>query len=311
MWKVNQMAKLQILWVSKTYAAPGAAVKMHQHPYYHMFHICCGSIRFTAGPQEYLLKAGQSILVPQGVDHGYINEENLTMEDYEIKFQVTPGTQDGSSQLDVIVTSNPLVGQLMEQILQEYADFGSRADDAASSYMTAILKLLTKQKRYQKTRSFQYVDADAYSPLVQQVIHYLEKNYAQEILLDNLAAELDYHKSYLCVAFKRETQMTIVDCLNMIRIRRAVELIAGSDQSLLQIAAMCGFSSDTHFTRTFSKYVGVTPGHFRKIHQGAWIYEPKGSFPTGERPNQFIYNVLAQKQITREMLLSMEKKEAE
>ena len=37
------MEKLQILWVSKTYAAPGAAVKMHQHPYYHMFYICCSS----------------------------------------------------------------------------------------------------------------------------------------------------------------------------------------------------------------------------------------------------------------------------
>ena len=187
-------------------------------------------------------------------------------------------------QQGVLVSDNALVGQLMEQILQEYADLGNRADDAAFSYMTTILNLMSEQERY------------------------LEKNYAREFSLDELADEMDYHKSYLCVAFKKETQMTIVDCLNMIRVRRAVELIAGSDQNLSQVATMCGFASDSHFTRTFAKYVGVTPGHFRRVHPGSWIYEPKGAFAAGDRPSQFIYNVLAQKQITREMLLQMEKK---
>lgn len=303
------MEKLQILWVSKTYAAPGAEVKLHQHPYYHMFHILCGRVRFTVGEQEYLLEAGQTLLVPQGCSHGYVNEENVTMEDYEIKFQIT--SESSLRRQGVLVSGNPLVGQLTEQILQEYADLGNRADDAAFSYMTSILNLLSLPERTKKKNSFRFVDADSYSPLAQQIVHYLEEHYQADFSLDALAEELDYHKSYLCVAFKKETQMTIVDCLNMIRIRRAVELIVGSDQSLLQIAAMCGFSSDCHFTRTFAKYVGVTPGHFRKIHQGSWIYEPKNSFPPGKRPSQFFYNVLAQTQITREMLVSMEKKEDE
>lgn len=302
------MEKLQILWVSKTYAAPGAAVKMHQHPYYHMFYICCGSVRFIVGEQEYLLQAGQSLLVPQGCMHGYINEENVTMEDYEIKFQIIPNTTESSlQQQGALVSDNALVGQLMEQILQEYADLGNRADDAAFSYMTTILNLMSKQERYRKKKRFHFVDADFYSPLVQQMIHYLEKNYAREFSLDELADEMDYHKSYLCVAFKKETQMTIVDCLNMIRVRRAVELIAGSDQNLSQVATMCGFASDSHFTRTFAKYVGVTPGHFRRVHPSSLIYEPKDAFSAGDRPSQFIYNVLAQKQITREMLQQMEK----
>lgn len=178
----------------------------------------------------------------------------------------------------------------------------------ALSYMRSILNLMTKQERYQKKRSFRYVDADSYSPLVQRLVHYLEKNYAKEILLDDMAAELDYHKSYLCVAFKRETQKTIVDCLNMIRIQRAVELIVGSDQSLPQIAAMCGFSSDSHFTRTFTKYVGVTPGHCRRVYPASVVYEPADSFQKGDRPSQFIYNVLAQKQITGEMLRAMDQR---
>ena len=306
------MEKLQILWVSKTYAAPGAAVKTHQHPYYHMFHIRCGSVLFTAGEQKYRLQPGQSLLVPQGVMHSYINEENVTMEDYEIKFQILSNTAEPpAQQQEVLLSDNAIVGQLMEQILQEYADLGNRADEAAFSYMTTILNLMTRQERYRNKRSFQFVDAETCSPLVQQIVHYLEKNYAKEISLDNLAAELDYHKSYLCVAFKRETQMTIVDCLNMVRIRRAVELICGSDQSLPQVASMCGFTSDSHFTRTFAKYVGVTPGQFRRIHPGSVIYEPKGAFSDRDRPSQFIYNVLAQKQITREMLLSMEKTEDE
>ena len=93
--------------------------------------------------------------------------------------------------------------------------------------------------------------------------------------------------------------------------KKIEQSVVGSDQNLQQIATMCGFSSDSHFIRTFTKYVGVTPGNCRRIHPGSVIYEPKDSFAKGDRPNQFIYNVLAQKQITREMLVAMEKKTGE
>jgi len=304
------MERLQILWVTKTYAQPQAGVKVHQHPYYHMFHIRSGKARFFVAGKEFYVQAGQTLLVSYGVDHGYSNDETVKMEDYEIKFKLPPNALDASLQESgVVVTDNALAGQLVEQILQEYSDLGSRADDAAAAYLLTILNILTQQQRYQKQQKFRFIDASSYSELSQQIIRYLETNYAKDITLDSLSEALDYNKSYLCVAFKKDTQSTILDCLNMIRIRRAAELIVYSDHSLPQVAAMCGFASDSHFTRVFTRYVGITPGQCRRAHPANVLFGPHNSGQPEDRSGRFIYSVLAQKQITPEMIRQLDEQE--
>lgn len=304
------MEKLQILWVAKSYTLPKSGVKVHRHPYFHMFYIRTGQGRFCINGKQRMLHAGQTLLVPCETDHGYHNEEDQTMEYHEIKFKLPQSTLDTLLQeLGVAVSDDPLVGELVEKILQEYSDLGSRADDSAAAYLLTVLNLLTKQQRYVKKRKFRFIDAASYSELSQQIIRYLEKNYAKDITLDSLAEELDYNKSYLCVAFKKDTQTTILDCLNMIRIRRAAELIVYSDHSLSQVAAMCGFASDSHFTRVFTKYVGITPGQCRRAHPAKIIYEKLEGVKPTDRPGRFMYSVLAQKQITPEMVRQLESKE--
>ena len=305
------MDKLQILWVAKSYTLPKAGVKSHRHPYYHMFSIRTGAGRFIVGGKEYQLEAGQCLLVPVNTDHAYNNEGSQTMEYDEIKFKLAQCSLETRLQeLGVAVTDDEIVGQLFRKILQEYSDLGNRADAPADAYMMSILHILTKAQRYQKKRQFRFIDASSYGELSQQIIRYLEKNYAKDITLDSIAEELDYNKSYLCVAFKKDTQTTILDCLNMIRIRRAAELIVYSDHSLSQVAAMCGFSSDSHFTRVFTKYVGITPGQCRRAHPTKIVYEDtEHSVKPSDRPNRFIYSVLAQKQITPEMVRKLDSKE--
>lgn len=304
------MEKLQILWVAKSHTLPKSGVKVHRHPYYHMFYIRAGKGRFCVSGKEYRLQAGQSLLVPCETDHGFHNEEEQTLEYHEIKFKLPQSTLDSLLlELGVTVIDDALVGELVEQILQEYSDLGSRADDPAAAYLLTVLNLLTKQQRYVKKQKFRFIDASSYGELSQNIIRYLEKNYAKDIALDSLAKELDYNKSYLCVAFKRDTQTTILDCLNMIRIRRAAELIVYSDHSLSQVAAMCGFASDSHFTRVFTKYVGITPGQCRRAHPAKIVYEKKEGVNPTDRPGRFIYSVLAQKQITPEMVRQLDSKE--
>jgi AraC family transcriptional regulator len=48
------------------------------------------------------------------------------------------------------------------------------------------------------------------------------------------------------------------------RLDRAVELLSGSDKSLIDIAAVCGFSDQSHFGRVFKRTFGLTPGERRK-----------------------------------------------
>ena len=183
-------------------------------------------------------------------------------------------------------------------------------DDEATAYLMAILSALGEQERTRQQQSFRYVDASAYSPLSQQIIRYLEEHYAEDLSLDSLAQVMGRNKSYLCAAFKNNTQFTILDCLSMIRIRRAAELVVYSEHSLAQVAQMCGFASVSHFNRVFLKYVGITPGQCRRAYPSGLLF---GQWPGGvpERQNNFMYSVLAQKRITPKMIKDLDRLEAE
>lgn len=296
---------MQILWVAKSHTLPNAGVMTHSHPYYHMFYVQTGVSNFVVDGKEYIIDAGKTLLVPRQVEHGYSNKQDVTMEYMEIKFTLSQETMDAQFlSTEPFISENPLAGMLFTQILKEYSDLEGLADKAAASYLDSILQILTENKRYSKQRQFRFIDASSYNPLSQSIIRYLEKHFAEDLTLDELAEELGYNKSYLCVAFKKDTRTTILDFLNMIRIRRAAELIVYSDHSLTQVADMCGFASDSHFNRVFVKYVGTTPGQCRRAYPVNILVEPK-NVVVKDRPSRFMYSVLAQKCITPEMIRSL------
>lgn len=65
-------------------------------------------------------------------------------------------------------------------------------------------------------------------------------------------------------AFRRTTGMPPFRWLRAYRIQRARELLRGTSLSLTEIGAACGFSDQSHFTRTFSAATGTTPGNWRR-----------------------------------------------
>lgn len=287
------MEQLQILWVARSCVTPQSGVKAHTHPYYHMIYIENGSCSMVAGGQCYSLEQGQCILIPPNTEHSYSNETDVTVDYLEIKF-TTPRS------IPLRLSDSVLVGSLFRQVVQEYPLLGRLADKPAAVYMSAILCAITEQDRLEEADGFQYVDASAFGELARRVIRYLEAHYQEDLRLDDIAAAMGLNKSYLCVAFKKDTGFTMLDCLNTIRIRRAAELIVYSDHGFSQVADMCGFTSVTHFNRVFLKYVGITPGQCRRAYPANIL------FGTSERPashsNRFMYSVLAHKTITPKMI---------
>lgn len=52
---------------------------------------------------------------------------------------------------------------------------------------------------------------------------------------------------------------------NLVRTRRALELLRHSDASVTQIAAASGYSAPTHFARAFRKATGLSPREYRQF----------------------------------------------
>lgn len=305
------MDPLQILWVGQSCFQPNAGVKSHTHPYFHMILILRGQDQFEVAGHPITLNEGQCLIIPPDTDHTFSNCTEANTEHLELKFTITnPAMYTRVLRVSSRALENELANALFKHILHEYATHGSPADDAPAAYLTALLHALTEEDRHQSPRQFSYVDASGFSVLAQRVIRYLETHYAEDVSLDALATALGYNKTYLCGVFKKDTDLTILDCLNTIRIRRAAELIVYSDHSLTQVSELCGFSSVSHFNRVFLKYVGATPGQCRRAYPVDILFSSEKT-NEAKSTDSFMYSVLARKRFSPQAVRELNARSAE
>jgi AraC family transcriptional regulator len=85
-----------------------------------------------------------------------------------------------------------------------------------------------------------------------------------QVQLSELANTCSLSVSYFVKAFRVTTGVTPHQWLISRRIERARELLRSPALSLSDVAASCGFADQSHFTRTFSRASGVSPGAWRK-----------------------------------------------
>ena len=78
-----------------------------------------------------------------------------------------------------------------------------------------------------------------------------------------LATQFNMNNSYLSKIFKNEYDIGVLDYINKIRIEKSKELLARTEQSIIQIAQAVGYISDITFIRVFKRYEGTTPGRYR------------------------------------------------
>ena len=81
--------------------------------------------------------------------------------------------------------------------------------------------------------------------------------------LIDLAGDLGVHPVTISKYFARVCGMTISEYMRKIKVRRAVDMLLNSSESLVSIAFTCGFSDQSHMNRLVKRYIGHTPGSIR------------------------------------------------
>jgi AraC family transcriptional regulator len=93
---------------------------------------------------------------------------------------------------------------------------------------------------------------------------FLHAEFASNPTITDVARIAGVHPTHLARAFRKQTGHTIGEYIRRLRVESASRQLASTDASLGEIAAAAGFSDQSHFSRTFRNYLGVTPGEFRK-----------------------------------------------
>ena len=97
-------------------------------------------------------------------------------------------------------------------------------------------------------------------------VEYIEKNYAKQISLSDIARETKLSESHLSVLFKTETGINFLQYLNAVRITNATHLLLQTSMNVTEIASATGFPSPGYFTKMFRRFKGKTPTEYRNSH---------------------------------------------
>ena len=102
---------------------------------------------------------------------------------------------------------------------------------------------------------------------MKDAIMFIQKNYSDNITLEDIADSIHISKSECCRLFKRTISLTPFEYLTRFRILQACDIMIKSqrnDESISYLAGVVGFNSASYFNKLFREYVGCTPTEFRK-----------------------------------------------
>ena len=98
---------------------------------------------------------------------------------------------------------------------------------------------------------------------MRRVIEYIEENLDSDLSLEAMGAEVNLSPIYLARAFKAAVGQSPHQYVLARRVERAKELLRNTEMNVVDVALSSGFSSQSHLSYWFQRYVGVSPAAYR------------------------------------------------
>ncbi|UTR13720.1 AraC family transcriptional regulator [Salipaludibacillus sp. LMS25] len=98
------------------------------------------------------------------------------------------------------------------------------------------------------------------------ILEWIRIQALSHISVTMIAQEFNYNKDYLTRLFKKETGMTIQEYISILKLSKAKELLARTNESVKTVAFTIGMKDEKYFMRFFKKYEKMTPSEYRQAY---------------------------------------------
>lgn len=103
--------------------------------------------------------------------------------------------------------------------------------------------------------------------IVNRTKNLVHEFYGQGITLEEIASKINVTPEYLSTQFHRQTGVNFSAYIKDYRIRKAKELLLGTDLKLYAIAEKVGYQDAKYFCRVFKESTGNSPSDYRKANR--------------------------------------------
>jgi AraC family transcriptional regulator len=235
-------------------------------------------VRFT----RYLSEPGSSRIVPSGDDHYFRTDRrtrslNWQIEPDRLQAMVEQAWGSRAPKVEIREAFNnrdaefwALGQRLATQILSPMPGSRLYAESLDTQIALHLLWNHSSLARREETRVEPLTDAR-----LRRVIDYIHDSLGNEISLGELADLAGLSPNYFLGAFRRATGKTPHRYLTEERVSHACTLLKNPHHSLVSVALAVGFSSQSHLTTVFRRFMRTTPAAYRDEVLGLNLPEPK------------------------------------
>lgn len=101
-------------------------------------------------------------------------------------------------------------------------------------------------------------------PMIEKALDYIGLHLNEKLTLEMVANAVSISPVYFHKIFKSSIGKTLRDYIEEQRIKKAIDLLLTTNDSLTQIAFQCGFSSQSYFSFVFKRRMKKTPRQYAK-----------------------------------------------
>ncbi|NPV91077.1 MAG: AraC family transcriptional regulator [Firmicutes bacterium] len=236
------------------------AYRKHSHEEYSLGLVEAGSTRFWFEGRDFRVDPGELILIPPQTLHSCSpqDQENWSY----CMFFIQPGwvqgmTRDTGLEIGRRVLLHP-DGRMVRELVEAMVG-GATPLEKEEGLISVFSRILGSPEGELKCEAVRGPG----HPRLKQVKELLDESFLDKVTLDTLERVSGLNRFYLVRAFKAEYNLPPHAYQTLLRVNYAKRILLGPGR-IPDIAINAGFYDQSHFTKVFKQYTGVTPESYQK-----------------------------------------------
>ncbi|OPJ63991.1 response regulator transcription factor [Clostridium oryzae] len=104
---------------------------------------------------------------------------------------------------------------------------------------------------------------DKNQQVVDKVIKFIEKNFGNQIIINDVAKDIYLSPNYIRNIFKEKTGTTFLEYLVDFRMKKASEFLKDKSLKVHEVSNKVGYENVSYFCSVFARHYGVSPSEYR------------------------------------------------
>lgn len=254
-------------------------ISKHFHNEYEIYYLLSGERYYFIEKQIHYVKKGSLVFIDRnqihktvGANTNYHDRILMLISEEELKpilslcedFDVSSFFSKNFGIIELSEAGQKHVEYILFALIREMKQKQSNYEFLVKSKLAELIIYAQRCKNGENSTVIsEPVKTEKYKK-ISEIAEYISENYQSDISLSDISRDFYISKCYLSRIFKEITGFTVNEYINIIRVKKAQQLLEHSEYNITEIAAIIGYDSITYFEKIFKKYLELSPLKYRK-----------------------------------------------